>query len=116
MTYVVLDSFVADYTRLSKQEQALLRQALKTFVAACERYAADPVLPWPTSLRVKDITNAPGILEMSWNFSGPAGRATFEWVRIDGQLAVRWRRIGGHAIFREPYIGRAPGLSRPRPA
>jgi len=45
------------------------------------------------------VERAPGIFEMTWSFSGPDGRATFEWVEIDGQLAVRWRRIGGHEIF-----------------
>jgi hypothetical protein len=39
---------------------------------------------------------------MTWSFSGPDGRATFEWIRIEGQLAVRWRRIGGHAVFKKP--------------
>jgi len=27
---------------------------------------------------------------------------TFEWIRIDGELAERWRRIGGHSIFKNP--------------
>jgi hypothetical protein len=39
---------------------------------------------------------------MTWSFAGPDGRATFEWIRIDGQPGIRWRRIGGHAIFGEP--------------
>ena len=59
-------------------------------------------MAWPASLRVKAVESAPGIWEMTWSFSGPDGRATFEWVQIDGTLGVRWRRIGGHAIFRRP--------------
>ena len=90
MKYVVLDSFKADYKRLSAGEQALFRKALQDFVAACARFAVDPSMAWPASLRVKDVENAPGILEMTWSFSGPDGRATFEWVQISGQLAVRW--------------------------
>jgi hypothetical protein len=39
---------------------------------------------------------------MTWSFRGPDGRATFEWVQIDGALAVRWRRILGHSIFKQP--------------
>ena len=77
-----------------------MADALIAFVAACDRYAADPTAAWPASLRVKDVEGAPGVLEMTWSFSGPDGRATFEWVQIDGQLAVRWRRIGDHRIFK----------------
>ena len=102
MKYVVIDSFRADYKRLSPNEQTTFKTALKDFVAACDRYAADPSVAWPASLRVKDVENAPGILEMTWSFSGPDGRATFEWVQIDGQLGLRWRRIGSHGIFANP--------------
>ncbi|MGD0122927.1 MAG: hypothetical protein ABSC46_10250 [Candidatus Limnocylindrales bacterium] len=102
MKYAVIDSFKADYKRLSRDEQALFQSALKVFVPACDRYAADPSAAWPASLRVKDVENAPGIMEMTWSFSGPDGRATFEWVQIDGRLGLRWRRIGGHAIFKNP--------------
>ena len=102
MQYVVLDSFKGDFKRLPVTERALFRHALQDFIAACDRYAADPSVAWPASLRVKAVQSAPGILEMTWSFAGPDGRATFEWVQIDGQLAVRWRRIGGHAIFTKP--------------
>jgi hypothetical protein len=39
---------------------------------------------------------------MTWSFAGPDGRATFEFITIDGEPAIRWRRIGGHEIFAEP--------------
>jgi hypothetical protein len=102
LKYAVLDSFKADYRRLSPSEQDLFKKALRDFIDACDRHALDPSTAWPASLRVKDVENAPGVLEMTWSFSGPDGRATFEWIQIDGQLAVRWRRIGGHAIFKRP--------------
>lgn len=102
MKFAVLDSFKADYKRLSASERVLFKQVLRDFIEACDRYAAEPSTAWPASLRVKDVENAPGVLEMTWSFSGPDGRATFEWIQIDGQLAVRWRRIGGHAIFKRP--------------
>ena len=72
------------------------------FHPACERRRTDPGAPWPGKLRVKDVQGAPGIWEMTWSFSGPDGRATFEWVEIDGEAGIRWRRIGGHAILGEP--------------
>ena len=47
-----------------------------------------------------------GIWEMTWSFSGPDGRATWEWTTVteDGEElpAIRWRRIGNHAILRDP--------------
>lgn len=102
MKYVVLGAFKADYLRLSDAQRALFKLALPTFVAACDRFAANPATPWPGSLRVKAIVGAPGISEMTWSFSGPDGRATFEWVQLDGASAIRWRRIGTHRIFRAP--------------
>jgi len=48
------------------------------------------------------MSDAPGIWEMTWSFSGPDGRATFALINIDGEVVLRWRRIGGHAIFRRP--------------
>ncbi|MGZ8438640.1 MAG: hypothetical protein ACXWXR_08880 [Candidatus Limnocylindrales bacterium] len=102
MKFAVLDSFKADYKRLSSSEQDLFKKSLRDFIVACDRYALDPSTVWPAALRVKDVENAPGVLEMTWSFSRPDGRATLEWVQIDGELAVRWRRIGGHAIFKKP--------------
>jgi hypothetical protein len=102
MKYVVLDSFKADYRRLTAAEQERFRKALPAFVEACDRYAADPSTAWPASLRVKPVVAATAVFEMTWSFSGPDGRATFEWVSLDGELALRWRRIGTHRIFREP--------------
>ena len=44
---------------------------------------------------------------MTWNFSGPDGRATWEWITVTdvkGEVypAVRWRLLGDHKIFRNP--------------
>jgi len=42
------------------------------------------------------------VWEVTWSFSGPDGRATFQYVEIEGEKAIRWRRIGGHDIFNTP--------------
>ena len=102
MKFEVTDAFRADRRRLSQSERERLAEVLPAFVTACDRYAADPATAWPSSLRVKDVEGAPGIFEMTWSFSGPDGRATFEWIRIHGELAVRWRRIGRHDVLRNP--------------
>jgi hypothetical protein len=96
-------AFDADLRRLSPNELLRFRKVVReTFVPAAERIAADPAARWPASLRVKAVEGAPGIWEMTWSFSGPDGRATFEWTTDAGERAVRWRRVGGHGIFKDP--------------
>ena len=92
-----------DWRRLSDREQALFKAVIRDdFHPACERRRTDPTAAWPARLRVRAVQSAPGIWEMTWSFSGPDGRATFEWAVLDGEPCIRWRRIGGHAIFGEP--------------
>lgn len=47
------------------------------------------------------MRGAPGVWEMTWRFAGPDGPATWEWTTVEGEagahVAVRCRRIGGHA-------------------
>lgn len=102
MKFELTASFERDFASLSKAEQRIVRERLPDFVAACERFAADPTVPLPKALRVKGVEGAPGIFEITFNVAGPDIRATFEWTRVGGDLAVRWRRIGGHEVFRAP--------------
>ncbi len=96
-------AFDADLGRLSRDELRRFRQVVRDeFIPAAERRAASRGARWPKKLRVRDVEGAPGIWELSWSFSGPDGRATFEWITIDGEPAIRWRRVGGHEIFRDP--------------
>ncbi|MBI4172026.1 MAG: hypothetical protein HY511_04635 [Actinobacteria bacterium] len=103
MKYETTPAFDADVGRLSRREHELFGRVLRErLVPAADRRATDPSAPWPKGLRVRDVEGAPGVWELTWSFSGPDGRATFEWVEIGGEPAIRWRRVGGHAIFREP--------------
>jgi hypothetical protein len=102
------DHFKADYKRLSALNRESFRQAAREFNDACDQFneTKDPS-SWPAGLRVKAVVNAPGVFEMTWSFSGPDGRATWEWsIVTDSQgrqhPAVRWRRLGDHKIFRNP--------------
>ncbi len=96
-------AFDADWARLSDDERELFRAVVRgRFHPACERRLTDPSSPWPRALRIRDIEGATGILEMTWSFAGPDGRATFEWVVVGGEARIRWRRIGGHEVFRMP--------------
>jgi hypothetical protein len=100
--FEVTGSFRADRKRLSARERALVAEALPAFVAACERFARDASSAWPAGLRIMDVEGAAGVIEITFSFAGPDLRATFEWLQIGGELAVRWRRIGGHRIFKSP--------------
>ena len=107
MRFETTRSFEADYRRLHVHERQLFREADRKFNAACDAMLASRARSqFPRALRVKAVAGAQGVWEMTWSFSGPDGRATWEWttVEINGETvpAVRWRRVGGHAIFAEP--------------
>ncbi|TXI56304.1 MAG: hypothetical protein E6Q55_29240 [Mycolicibacterium mageritense] len=103
MKYETTPSFDADYRRLKPEHKAAFRDVLRTkFIPACQSHAADPAASWPKSLRVKAVQGAPGVLEMTWSFASPDGRATFELVTVDGELRCRWRRVGDHDVFKQP--------------
>jgi hypothetical protein len=97
-----LPRFDSDYKKLSALERELFRQALSVFIAASKGYHASPEkFEWPRSLRVERLTGT-GVMAMTWSFSGPDGRATFQFETIDGDIQVVWRRVGRHQIYREP--------------
>lgn len=104
MKYVETDSFRKDLRALAKRGHSrdFARGFRDKFVPAAERYAAERGAPWPAGLRVKSVTNAPGVWEFTWSMNNPDGRATFEWITIDGAPAIRLRRVGDHSIFSSP--------------
>lgn len=59
-------------------------------------------IKWPKNLRIRDVEDAAGVWEVTWSFSGPDGRATFEFFEAEYNQGIRWRRIGGHEIFSKP--------------
>jgi hypothetical protein len=104
-------AFDADWAPLTSDERAMFKAAGREFAAACDRRRAQPGGAWPAKRRVKSVTNADGVFEMTWSFAGPDGRATWEWSTVEVDVgqgrtqpepAVRWRRIGSHRIFRDP--------------
>lgn len=103
MRFETTPAFDSDFRRLKREHAAAFRAVVKEkFAPACDAFAADPATPWPAALRVKSVRSAPGILEMTWSFASPDGRATFEFVTVEGELLCRWRRVGDHDVFRNP--------------
>lgn len=103
MKFETTPAFDADYRGLKAEHAVEFAKVVREkFVPACDAFAADPATPWPSSLRVKAVRSAAGVREMTWSFASPDGRATFELVTVDGELRVRWRRVGGHDVFKNP--------------
>lgn len=110
MRFEVTARFANEYRRLSAAEKHAFQVAAREFSKACDQLVGQRKVVWPHRLRVKAVHGAPGVWEMTWSFSGPDGRATWEWITVDvvtggkttTEPAVRWRRIGGHRIFTEP--------------
>ncbi|MGH3352027.1 MAG: hypothetical protein ACRDPS_15270 [Nocardioides sp.] len=103
MKFETTPAFDADFRRLKPEHAAQFKKVVREkFVPACDAYVADPATPWPASLRVKSVRSAPGVLEMTWSFASPDGRATLELVTVERELRVRWRRVGDHDVFSNP--------------
>ena len=96
-------AFDGDYRRLTREHADTFKRLVREeFAPACDAYAMDPAAGWPAALRVKSVRSAPGLLEMTWSFASPDGRATFEMITVDGELRCRWRRVGDHEVFKNP--------------
>jgi hypothetical protein len=95
-TYEVQRRFERDFQKLSPQQRTAFRAVLvDDFIPALK------TLSFPPRLRVKRVVSAGKVWEMTW---APDGRATFQYgsERIEGEPHVIWRRVGSHAIFKEP--------------
>lgn len=111
MRFETTPRFDADFKALEPEHRNQFRSVLKAFNSACDAYTetyartggeSAPAYRWPAGLRVQPMRSAAGVWEMTWSFSGPDGRATFEFIDDDRGLLVRWRRIGDHSIYRQP--------------
>ena len=90
--------FRRDFGRLTAEQRVRFRVAIAHFVE--DLRAGDSLRP---RLRVREIQGSPGIYELTWD-RRPDGRATFEYrsAARGNEAHVVWRRVGGHAIYREP--------------
>lgn len=107
MRYRILRSFEQDYRKLPPEHRAVFQKVVRrAFAPACDAWAeataARRAYVWPKSLRVDELVNGNGVMEMTWNFASPDGRATFKLAQEDGDFVCVWRRIGDHGIFGSP--------------
>lgn len=103
MKFKTLPKFDSDYAKLSLEERAKFKAALKVFISACNEFEKSPAgYRWPASLRFEQITATKRIHAITWSFAGPDGRATFHFESVDGEQFTVWRRVGRHAIYKNP--------------
>lgn len=107
MRFITLASFEADYNRLKPEHRSEFRKVVRDkFVAACDAWADAQAnrtsYVWPKSLRVSAMVNGGGIMEMTWSFASPDGRATFHFQQLDGHWHCVWRRVGDHSVYSAP--------------
>ena len=102
MKFERTDPFKRDYNRLAPDHKEQFKSAAHVFHDGAVKAATGKDKPWPNSMRVKSVQGARGVWEMTWSMNDPDGRATWEWIAIDGEAAIRWRRIGDHSIFKDP--------------
>ena len=84
-----------DYARLTKEQRAEFRDALRKFVEDLRRGS------FRKGLRVKRVQGHPGVWEMTW---ADDGRATFRYGESvhPSDPHIIWQRIGSHDIFDAP--------------
>jgi hypothetical protein len=101
--YRTLESFSNDFRRLPVGHQQVFLQVLREFfLPAIEAGSFSGTPPWPRRLRIHRINNTE-IYSLTWNFAPPDGRATFHLDKMDeGEPLLVWRRVGDHAIYRNP--------------
>ncbi len=99
MKYERTAHFRRDFKKLPGDHQEQFREAARQFHDAAVAAVGGGTSPWPNGLRVKAVQGARGVWEMTWSKDHPDGRATWEWVTIDGEPGIRWRRVGDHGVL-----------------
>jgi hypothetical protein len=102
--YRKLPTFDRDFRKLSKDEREAFRTFIREqFIPAVKGYEEDVThFSWPKGLRYEHLNATRGIYAITRSFSGPDGRATFEYETFEGEIFLVWRRIGRHAIYKNP--------------
>jgi hypothetical protein len=99
-----LPTFDRDFHKLSDSErEAFMTFIREQFIPAIKGYEENVKnFSWPKNLRYEHLTATKGIFAVTWSFSAPDGRATFEYETFEGELYLVWRRVGRHVIYKNP--------------
>ena len=103
MKFEATSRFDRDFLGFPREHRRAFMSVVQQFHDGCVAFEASrQSSAWSPSLRVRRMRSAPRVWEMTWSSASPDGRATFEFIERDGELLVLWRRIGNHAIYRNP--------------
>lgn len=102
MKYARTTHFKRDYKKLPDDHKGQFQTVVPQFHEAAVAAAAGDANPWPNAMRVKPVQGASGIWEMTWSMDNPDGRATWGWIKIDGEAGILWRRVGNHRVLDNP--------------
>lgn len=100
-THDEASTFPRDLKKLSPEQRRRFYVALAQFIDDLLEIESGRASEFRRGLRVKPLTDVPGVMEMTW---APNGRATFSVEREiePGKRHIRWRRCGTHDILRNP--------------
>ncbi len=92
-------AFLRDRKRLTAAKAERFKARLADFIADLEEMEAGQRSWFRPGLRVKKLSGAPDVYEMSW---APDGRAAFALGDsiVVGKLHIVWLRVGSHDILR----------------
>jgi hypothetical protein len=97
MKYLRTPGFLIDLSRLPEEHRKLFVQAVHELLRpALDAGAHKGATPWPRALRIHRIG---ANYSMTWNFTGPDGRALFRLAEVSGETVVVWLRVGNHGIY-----------------
>ncbi|MFN2496906.1 MAG: hypothetical protein ABR608_13505 [Pseudonocardiaceae bacterium] len=95
-TFDILARFGDDYRRLTAEQREAFLRARNALVEDLRSGRG-----FRPGLRIKRVQGTTDVWELTW---APDGRATWQYgtEQRPGEPHVIWRRIGTHAIFRNP--------------
>lgn len=107
MKFLTTAAFDRDVRLLKPEHLRTFKDVVRSkFAPACDAWAAAVAaggqFRWPASLRVSPLKGDSNVLEMTWSFSSPDGRATFQLRRQDDEWICLWRRVGDHGVYHDP--------------
>lgn len=99
MREVYSESFKRDFKKLKREHKRLFIEMQSVFIVELEEYLLDKK-SISNKFRLKELRHTNNVWSMTWSFSRPAGRATFQLIEMKNELTLIWLRIGNHDIYK----------------